>query len=96
MFVGGIFAAALSFLMGGLNPSEVILILDKIKAIRSRGITVLLIEHVMEAVMSISERVIVLNYGQKISAGAILSVDGGLTSYVDLGEEFREFDREKS
>jgi branched-chain amino acid transport system ATP-binding protein len=55
--------------MAGLNPSEIGMVLEKIKAMRLRGISVLLIEHVMEAVMSISDRVVVLDYGQKICEG---------------------------
>ncbi len=56
--------------MAGLNPSEIDLILEKIKTIRSQGVAVLLIEHVIEAVMSVSDRVIVLNYGKKICEGS--------------------------
>jgi branched-chain amino acid transport system ATP-binding protein len=56
--------------MAGLNPSEVDLILEKIKSIRDQGISILLIEHVIDAVMSLSDRVIVLNYGRKICEGS--------------------------
>jgi branched-chain amino acid transport system ATP-binding protein len=55
--------------MAGLNPSEISLIIEKIKAIQSQGVTILMIEHVMEAVMSICDRIIVLDYGKKISEG---------------------------
>jgi branched-chain amino acid transport system ATP-binding protein len=54
----------------GLNPSEIDEILTTIQHIHSDlGITVMLIEHVMELVMRISQRVIVLDYGKKIAEG---------------------------
>ena len=56
--------------MAGLNPTEIDEIVPMIRAIRDAGTTVLLIEHVMRAVMSLSERVYVLNQGRIIAAGA--------------------------
>ncbi|MGB8335619.1 MAG: ABC transporter ATP-binding protein [Desulfobacterales bacterium] len=54
----------------GLNPSEIEEILAIIRSVhRDMGITVMLIEHVMELVMNISDRVIVLDYGRKIADG---------------------------
>lgn len=54
----------------GLNPSEVEEIMSGIRHVHNdMGITVMLIEHVMELVMNISDRVIVLDYGQKIAEG---------------------------
>jgi branched-chain amino acid transport system ATP-binding protein len=54
----------------GLNPGEIEEILSIIKYVHSDlGITVMLIEHVMELVMRVSDRVIVLDYGQKIADG---------------------------
>ena len=53
----------------GMNPSESIELNDLIRQIRSRGITVLLIEHHMKVVMGISDRVAVLEYGVKIAEG---------------------------
>ena len=55
--------------MAGLNPSEMEMVLQKIKDIREEGVTVLLIEHVMEAVMSVCDQITVLNYGEKICGG---------------------------
>jgi branched-chain amino acid transport system ATP-binding protein len=53
----------------GMNPQEVESLLRLIRRIRDTGVTVLLIEHHMRVVMSISERVVVLNYGAKIAEG---------------------------
>tara|TARA_B100001971_G_C18244634_1_gene573353 strand:- start:261 stop:521 length:261 start_codon:yes stop_codon:yes gene_type:complete len=55
----------------GLNPSKIDEIMTTIRYIHHElGITVFLIEHVMELVMRVSERIIVLDYGQKISDGS--------------------------
>jgi branched-chain amino acid transport system ATP-binding protein len=55
--------------MVGLNPAEVDQFTGLIKKIRDKGITVLMIEHVMKAIMGISDRVIVLHHGEKIAEG---------------------------
>jgi branched-chain amino acid transport system ATP-binding protein len=55
--------------LAGLNPTEIAEMVDTILKIREEGITILMIEHVMQAVMSISDRIIVLDYGQLIAAG---------------------------
>lgn len=60
--------------MAGLNPFEIDMILERIKSIRNQGVSILLIEHVIEAVMSLSDRVIVLNYGEKICEGSARDV----------------------
>ena len=53
----------------GLIPAETLQMMEIIQQIRSRGITILMIEHIMKAVMDLSDRVIVLNYGVKIAEG---------------------------
>jgi branched-chain amino acid transport system ATP-binding protein len=54
----------------GLNPSEIEDIMASIRSVHEEmGVTVMLIEHVMELVMKISDRVIVLDYGEKIADG---------------------------
>ncbi|WP_456438496.1 ABC transporter ATP-binding protein [Desulfurobacterium sp.] len=55
--------------LAGLTPSEVKEMVEIIKEIRNRGITILMIEHLMHAIMNVSDRVIVLDYGQKIADG---------------------------
>jgi branched-chain amino acid transport system ATP-binding protein len=55
--------------MAGLNPSETKKTMDLILQIQGRGITIIMIEHVMQAVMGLSERIIVLNYGEIIAGG---------------------------
>ncbi len=56
-------------LMAGLNPTEVAQAMDLVASIRERGTTVFLIEHVMKAIMSICDRIIVLHHGEKIAEG---------------------------
>ena len=56
--------------MAGLTPTEINEIVGVIRAIRDSGVTVLLIEHVMQAVMSLSDDVYVLNQGRVIAHGA--------------------------
>jgi branched-chain amino acid transport system ATP-binding protein len=55
--------------LAGLNPTEIVEMVETIRQIRDEGFTILMIEHVMQAVMSISDRIIVLDYGQLIAAG---------------------------
>ncbi len=55
--------------MAGLNPTEILEIIGIIRAIRDSGVTVLLIEHVMHAVMSLSDHIHVLSYGKIIAQG---------------------------
>jgi branched-chain amino acid transport system ATP-binding protein len=55
--------------MAGLNPTEIEEMIRVIKAIRASGVTILLIEHVMQAVMSLAENAYVLNQGRIIAEG---------------------------
>ncbi|MBI5876170.1 MAG: ABC transporter ATP-binding protein [Chloroflexi bacterium] len=55
--------------LAGLNPNEVGDMLNVIRAIRDQGVTVLMIEHLMHAVMNVSDRVFVLDYGRKLAEG---------------------------
>ena len=56
--------------MAGLNPSEIVEMVGIVRTIRDLGVTVLLIEHVMQAVMSLSENIYVLSHGRVIAQGA--------------------------
>lgn len=53
----------------GMNPKETETTLGLIKQLRKRGITLIVVEHDMKAVMSLCDRIVVLNYGQKIAEG---------------------------
>ena len=55
--------------MGGLNPSEVNAACALVKRIRDDGVTVVLVEHVMKAIMRISDRIVVIHHGEKIADG---------------------------
>jgi len=55
--------------MAGLNPQEILEIIGIIRKIRDSGVTILLIEHVMHAVMSLSDHIHVLSYGKIIAQG---------------------------
>jgi branched-chain amino acid transport system ATP-binding protein len=56
--------------MAGLNPTETRRLIDLIRTIHRRGVTILLIEHVMRVVMALSQRILVLNYGELIAEGS--------------------------
>ena len=56
-------------IMAGLNPTEILAATDLVKKIRDSGISLIVIEHMMKAIMGICHRVIVLNAGKKIAGG---------------------------
>ncbi len=56
-------------LMAGLNPTEITQAMDLVSRIRGKGITIIMIEHVMKAIMKVCERIMVLHHGQKIAEG---------------------------
>jgi branched-chain amino acid transport system ATP-binding protein len=56
--------------LAGLNASEIDGMIRMIFGIRDRGITIIMIEHVMKAVMNVSDHMIVLDYGVQIAAGS--------------------------
>ena len=55
--------------MAGLNPAEVAQAMELVTMIRDKGITIFMIEHVMKAIMSVCDRIMVLNHGVKIAEG---------------------------
>jgi branched-chain amino acid transport system ATP-binding protein len=54
-------------LMAGLNPAEALAATDLIRRIRARGITVIMVEHNVRAILEVSDRVMVLHHGEKIA-----------------------------
>ena len=55
--------------LAGLNPTEVATMIELVRKIRESGIAVLMIEHLMQAIMSLSDRIVVLNLGRKLAEG---------------------------
>ncbi len=55
--------------LAGLNPTEIEHMIGVIRRIRERGVTILIIEHLMQAIMNLSDRIVVLNFGQKLAEG---------------------------
>jgi branched-chain amino acid transport system ATP-binding protein len=55
--------------LAGLNPSEIAEMVQTVRRIRDQGVTILMIEHVMHAVMNLSDRILVLDFGQQIAEG---------------------------
>jgi branched-chain amino acid transport system ATP-binding protein len=53
----------------GMNPTETVEMVERIRNIRERGITILLVEHSMAVVMNVCDRITVISYGQKIAEG---------------------------
>ncbi len=55
--------------LAGLNPTEVEHMIGVIRKIRDSGVTILIIEHLMQVIMNLSDRIVVLNYGEKLAEG---------------------------
>jgi branched-chain amino acid transport system ATP-binding protein len=76
--------------MAGLTPVELQNIMELLRNVRKRGVTMVIVEHVMEAVMQLSDRVIVLNSGKMLVEGAprdIVMNPQVIQAY--LGERYR-------
>jgi branched-chain amino acid transport system ATP-binding protein len=56
-------------IMAGLNSTEITRAIELVSKIHDQGITIFMIEHVMKAIMSVCDRIMVLNYGKKIAEG---------------------------
>jgi branched-chain amino acid transport system permease protein len=62
--------------LSGLNPAEIDSAVELIRDIRRQGTTIVLVEHVMRAVIALADRIVVLNHGDVIAAGASAEVMG--------------------
>ena len=75
--------------MAGINPTETDTLIALIREINRRGVTIVMIEHVMRGVMALSQRILVLNFGEKIAEGQPEAVvRNPLVVEAYLGEEF--------
>ena len=75
----------------GLNPSELDEAIDLIKKMRERGITILIVEHIMKVIMTISDRIHAINFGQTIAEGTPKEVaNNRAVVEAYLGEEYAQ------
>jgi len=75
----------------GLNPSEVDAAIDLIMRIRDKGITIIIVEHIMKVIMTISDRIHAINFGQTIAEGTpkeVANHPAVIKAY--LGEEYAQ------
>ncbi len=81
--------------LAGLNPTEVERMIEVIRRICERGVTILMIEHLMQAIMSLSDRIVVLNTGRMLAEGspsAFANDPAVIEAYLgdpELAAEFR-------
>lgn len=75
--------------MAGLRPAEVDEMVDIIKGLRDQGVTIFVIEHIMRAIMALSDRIVVIQFGKKISEGTpqeVASDENVIKAY--LGDDY--------
>lgn len=74
----------------GMNPEETDKAVEMVKGIRDRGVTILLVEHDMRAVMGMSDRIVVINFGEKIAEGKPIEIQHSevvIEAYLGKEEE---------
>jgi branched-chain amino acid transport system ATP-binding protein len=75
--------------MAGLRPAEVDEMVQIIQNLRHQGITIFVIEHIMRAIMALSDRIVVIHFGSKIAEGSpqeVASDENVIKAY--LGDEY--------
>ena len=71
--------------LAGLNPSELLIGIALIRSLKDQGLSILLVEHVMDAIRSLCDRCVVMNSGRKIAEGtpeAVLSDAAVIEAYL--------------
>ena len=77
--------------MAGLRPGEMEPALELIRSLREEGVTILVVEHVMKAIMAVSDQVLVMDEGRELTRGepdAVLKDERVIKAY--LGERYAE------
>jgi branched-chain amino acid transport system permease protein len=76
--------------LSGLTPAEIDSAVELIERIRGQGTTIVLVEHVMRVVMALADRIVVLNHGRVLAAGApveVMSRSEVVTAYLGTGAD---------
>ena len=71
--------------LAGLNPSELLIGIDLVQSLREEGLTIVMVEHVMDAIRSLCDRCVVMNAGRKIAdgpPGAVLAEPAVVAAYL--------------